>query len=64
MYISTVLPAFSVMEIIDPEGLKRTFKECSFYFQRSYELNNFTWMGDGVIGEGKGLGKELSNELI
>ena len=52
------------MEIIDPEGLKRTFKECSFYFQRSYELNNFTWMGDGVIGEGKGLGKELSNELI
>lgn len=44
---------FSAMEIINPEGLKRNFKGYSFSFQRSCELSNFTWLGDGVISKGK-----------
>lgn len=45
----------SVMETVDPEGPTWSFKDYSFYFWRSSQFNNFTWMRDDVIGKGKGL---------
>lgn len=58
-----MLPAFAGGEIIDLEGTQEEFKDCAFCFHRSFKLNNFTWKGDGVRGEGKGLGERVSNEL-